>query len=1324
MSYRFSLLFGRVSWAIALGGGAIAGLPAQAQIIPDATLPVNSQVAAGCQVCAIAGGTVRGSYLFHSFREFSIPTGGAAQFQNAPQIHTILNRVTGSQASRIDGLIQANGTANVFLLNPNGITFGPNASLQVGGAFVASTAPSFQFPDGSEFSAINPQAPPLLAVNVTPGLQYGRGLAPIENSGNLAVNPGQSLTLSGSDVLHRGTLTAPGGRVELLGDRVALLDQAQIKVSAPMAGGTVLIGGDFQGKGLVPKARRTFVAPGARIEADGVRTGNGGRVIVWADEATRFYGQVSAQGGERGGDGGFVEISGRDFLDYQGQVNTLAPQGRVGTLLLDPVNITVVAGGNNPPELAANDQFADPGVNSAIANGTINNATTNVTLQATNNVTFTAPIAMVNPGLGLTVEAGNNITFQGFVIPFLGSTPGVLTNGGDVNLRAGGDVVIDRFAIRTDSLGGAAAGDITITTGPTGRLLLQNRGILTADTRGAGTAGTITIQGGTVDVLTPIGTRNLSGISANTTGSGSAGKIAIAANRLAVDGAVIQAFTNGPGDAGEITVQANEIAVTGQGRLGGIDGGLFANSNTSLAGTGKAGAITLEAQRLSVRDGAGIYANSISANPGGRVTVRAADIEVSGQGLRPSSVSVGAPAAFGARGDGGTMQLVADRLTIRNGAIVEASALNGQGGTVNVQANTVNVLDGGNLGADGRNGGQLTVETGQLRVQNGSFISVGTLAGNAGGLVQIRARDRVEVLDSSGISADAFGGQGGNVLVETQDFRLQNLSTVSAGTFGRGVAGNVSVRGSNSVLVDRSFLGLSSLGTVTGGSLSIATGNLTVQNGGGVVATLIGQGTGGDLRVAAGNLTVRESSFLTTSVVGQGQGGNLAVQVDGAIQLDQRGTISTAAFGAGRGGDLAIAARQLDVRNRSSINTLSAGDLTSATRSAVFGELQLDVFSASPFLSGLFQLVNTSALAATEAGAVGQAGNLTVQVTETVAIANQGSFATAAEGRANGGRLLLQTGNLNLGNGGSLLSDVNGPGRGGDIAVQANNLQLQNGLISSRGTALGTAANITLSLTDTLTVNGSGILASATQAGGGNIAINARDIRLRNGSLVSTSVFDSVGGGGNIDIRSQIFIALEDSDILANAELGPGGNIFINSPTFLADLFGTGQATAVGRNPGSFAPFRGNGRVDISAESRAGTSGTVTFPQVDPARGITPLVTELVDPTQQIDQRCGWRGDRASSFTVTGRGGLPTDPTQPLEDEAVWVDWIGGTAAESGSSAQPRGAIAQSAIPGAIVEAQGWRLAPDGEIYLVAAAKPRLAVVPGFPVVDCNSTRR
>jgi filamentous hemagglutinin family protein len=220
-----------------LYGLAIAS-PAVSQIVPDSTLPVNSQVTQQGDTSLIQGGTQVGTNLFHSFQEFSIPTGGTAFFNNTGEIENILTRVTGGSISNINGVIKANGNANMFLLNPNGIVFNSNARLEIGGSFLGSTANSIIFADRSSFSTINPQTTLLLTISVPVGLQFGQNPAPIvvQNNGynlstavpifspimkrnsstGLRVSPGNSLALVGGDLnLQGGILTAEQGRIEL-----------------------------------------------------------------------------------------------------------------------------------------------------------------------------------------------------------------------------------------------------------------------------------------------------------------------------------------------------------------------------------------------------------------------------------------------------------------------------------------------------------------------------------------------------------------------------------------------------------------------------------------------------------------------------------------------------------------------------------------------------------------------------------------------------------------------------------------------------------------------------------------------------------------------------------------------------------------------------------------------------------------------------------------------------------------------------------------------------------------------------------------------------
>src|SRR5919202_1375854 len=175
----------------------------------------------GLSVEAIDGGAQRGQNLFHSFQEFNVSEGRGAYFYSPDEgIANILARVTGGNPSEILGVLGTFGNSqpNLFLINPNGIIFGRNARLNVGGSFFASTANSVVFDNGYQFNATNPQAPPLLTVNVPLGLQFGANPGSIVNQSivGLAVQPGRTLGLVGGEVaLEGGILFTSDGQIEL-----------------------------------------------------------------------------------------------------------------------------------------------------------------------------------------------------------------------------------------------------------------------------------------------------------------------------------------------------------------------------------------------------------------------------------------------------------------------------------------------------------------------------------------------------------------------------------------------------------------------------------------------------------------------------------------------------------------------------------------------------------------------------------------------------------------------------------------------------------------------------------------------------------------------------------------------------------------------------------------------------------------------------------------------------------------------------------------------------------------------------------------------------
>lgn len=298
-------------------GGAIAssGDSALAQIVPDDTLGAESSIVSSD---LLSGGALRGTNLFESFAEFNIGTGQASYFNNPSAIENIFVRVTGNNPSTLDGMLGASGNANLFLINPNGFIFGPNAALNIGGSLVGTTASSLNFADGTQFSATAPQTTPLLTVSVPSGLQF-EGTAgsilnqsvAVDSSGRpvgLQVQPGRTLALVGGDVALAGSnLTAEAGRIELgsvAGSTVVSLtpsgqgwtlgyEGAQTFGDIRLSEGAVVNASGEGGGDIQVQGRRVTLTDGSQISS--VTTGllSGGTVTVNASDAVELIGTTA-----------------------------------------------------------------------------------------------------------------------------------------------------------------------------------------------------------------------------------------------------------------------------------------------------------------------------------------------------------------------------------------------------------------------------------------------------------------------------------------------------------------------------------------------------------------------------------------------------------------------------------------------------------------------------------------------------------------------------------------------------------------------------------------------------------------------------------------------------------------------------------------------------------------------------------------------------------------------------------------------------------------------------------------------------------------------
>ncbi|MDD4960459.1 MAG: filamentous hemagglutinin N-terminal domain-containing protein, partial [Gallionella sp.] len=236
-----------------------------------------------------------------------------------PHISVTVNAPAGGQVVNLGAITAQGGSIDIYapLIQQQGVIRADSASLDAQGNIVLSATQAVNLANNSVTSA-----------NGVMG-------------GSVTVQSG----LTGSTTVAgqiSATGTAQGGNVHILGKHVSLTPSASVDVSGSTGGGTVLVGGDFQGKNVaVQNAFSTSVAQGAVIKADALVNGHGGRSVVWANDTTTFAGRISARGGAQGGNGGNVEVSGKRILAFTGLVNTLAPKGTAGSLLLDPTSLCI-----------------------------------------------------------------------------------------------------------------------------------------------------------------------------------------------------------------------------------------------------------------------------------------------------------------------------------------------------------------------------------------------------------------------------------------------------------------------------------------------------------------------------------------------------------------------------------------------------------------------------------------------------------------------------------------------------------------------------------------------------------------------------------------------------------------------------------------------------------------------------------------------------------------------------------------------------------------------------------------------------------------------
>ncbi len=1060
------ILVGSVSTAVVIAYWSPTAWANPRGLQPDGSLGAEASLVVdqGDQQFSIQGGATRAQNLFHSFERFGVPESHRVFLQvSNPAIENILLRVTGRDRSDILGTlgVEASGALNpnLYLLNPNGIRFGPNAQLELGGSFIASTAESLNFADGFRFSTAATESP-LLSISQPLGLSLGSGSGRIVNQAALQVAPGKGLTFAANQLEQAGILTAPGGEISLigveaggevelggsgeiislqynrspgveatvtiagavdvshrqaggsvriLGDRIAL-EPGSVMDASGQRGGRINVGGSVQ-SGPWAGSDAVYIAPGAKLSANGIeqagQAGIPGEIIVWSESSSQVHGTLTALGNQ----GGLLETSSAGQLNVSNLDLALAPGG---TWLLDPRDIVLnyetqtdiaIAPGNPQRFTATGDQSSVniPDLESQLNAGANIIISTSGPGEQEGNITADGFGISKTSDLpaSLTLQADNNIELSNFGLNAQdGAAPFSVILQADADGNGGGDITIENGGIET------RGGDFIATAG--GQILFESAG--------AQSNSSAPLPAGETSLNAPTITLQEAGIARNAFGSSDAGSISINANAVNLNpNSGFNTLADGDGQAASISVNTRLLAIDGGGIVSEVKGDSSARPitinaevitlnqggiNGNTFGEGSSAEILINSDRLSLLQESGINNKTFGPGDAGGLIIDSPVVEI----FRFSSIN--SQAEPGSSGQGGKVQLTAlGRLTLAD--------------QVGLSSNTSGTGDAG----------QLIINVGELSISQFSGITTDSVIdrenqaapdvsqatldqlGNAGS-IEITAR-QIVMENEAGILAETQGaGQGGQIQITTDSLILRNVANIANNAFERssGDAGSLEIIAETVLFEGQKPTGIGSeaRGTGRGGNVSLTATDIVIRDGAGI--SLNNQPTGergGDLLVKANRLLLQGLGIISETR-GPGPGGSIMLEVAEQLTIENS-EISTSAEPLDRDVDNPVVLANLGAAGDIEITTpklfLSQGaSIRSESFSQDGGNINLNV----PEQLLLQENSNISATAGSSQTG-GNGGNVTINSGLIVAIPEENSDISANAFSGSGGNVSITT---------------------------------------------------------------------------------------------------------------------------------------------------------------------------------------------------------------------------------------------------------------------------------------------------------------------------
>lgn len=1007
---------------------------------------------------------------------------------------------------------------------------------------------------------------------------------------------GGSITIQSEtgDAVVRGEVTAvgseaEGGHIAVLGERVGLFGEAVVDASGRTGGGEVLVGGDFQGQGDTQTATQTQLGADTSIHADALESGDGGKAIVWADGYTEAHGTVTARGGEQSGNGGLIEVSGKESLLFMGQVDTLANNGDAGTILFDPRNITIDASAS--AYNSASDGFTEsPSADVTIGSDSLATAVQsgNVILQANNDINWGGTNFTVSntANNSLTLEAGRSIN----VFNTIGE---INTDGGDLVLIANSDSASLSLADRT-----AGAGNIWIGDGAQTATINTAGGGLTFEVRNGVEAGSIVIDDG-ASVLTNGGIARFGVASSSTATFRTAANVSLGGGSIQTMGGDLRINADNIDLQGAISVHAGASPGTANVELLSADGSaniLLGSADT----TTEVGLTDTELDTITMGDGTLSIGRSTQT---GDIIVQSTITPATASSLVLETTGTIDFAQSGVDGidlSTGSVSLIANQIT--------NSAPNTPTDDVDVRAATASLTGVAGIGAT--NGINLAADTVQFDNTGTGDVFLYLQPEPSSGGVTINGTNTTE-------NITLFNSGGG-----TGAFNINNVEITDAAATGTinirqsGSAINIGQllnQGSGDIYLQRystntlsngiNMLSAADLIQAVSGDVVLASDTMDFSacssciNAGGSIGIISATGASKDLVIGTGTPDGSTIAYFDTT------------------NINALGTASSVIFG------------RTPANSSATINNLQFG------ANADFSGKSFDVvLSSGGTLSLLGNSVNVGAnnlMIETDAyntggGTLQGTGNLSF-TTNTISNDITVGFSASPTG------LYLDNSAVTSFTDGFSLLEFKTSGIGN---VNTGSLTLNDSVHFNSSNAVNVGGSITMAGADSVTIDGSSIdLAGSIVTSGGAVTLNAP-------TTVSASVGINTANGANVTFGGTVDDNGSGNNLTVNAGTGGivqlGGNI---GSTTALNAFTITASGGVQSNASSYTvnnTLTFNGPVTLNANTvMTSTSGTANiFDGVDAATGAETL-NVAAGSTARIQ---GGAGQTTALASVTASG--------------------------------------------------------------------------------------